>query len=227
MAPEGGELPRHWRSRVPLEMHISEPPHPTNNKATKMVLHSISDCRVARQVVGRAPSETEHHNPPPVLYIAGSISPALAVRANDSEQRGRARTAAMGLAKGVHLKCAHTDGRGAICYAPNGRCAAAGRPAPAARPPAMPAPAAADGGLAPAARRHILTCGEDTFVKIFESDNVDAEPRTLEHHDAPVTTLAIDGKVSGALIPALPAALVTAQRTRPSPRPKSYHVPLL
>ena len=28
----------------------------------------------------------------------------------------------MPLDKGVHLKCAHTEGRGAISYAPDGRC---------------------------------------------------------------------------------------------------------
>ena len=68
----------------------------------------------------------------------------------------------MPLDKGVHLKCAHTEGRGAIAYAPDGR--------------------------------HIVTCGEDTFVKIFEAEELSAEPRTLEIHDAPVTALAMDRK---------------------------------
>ncbi|EOD21019.1 hypothetical protein EMIHUDRAFT_450890 [Emiliania huxleyi CCMP1516] len=70
----------------------------------------------------------------------------------------------MPLDKGVHLKCAHTEGRGAISYAPDGR--------------------------------HIVTCGKDTFVKIFEAEELSAEPRTLEIHDAhaPVTALAMDRK---------------------------------
>lgn len=42
--------------------------------------------------------------------------------------------------------------------------------------------------------RHIVTCGEDTFVKIFEAEELSAEPRTLEIHDAPVTALAMDRK---------------------------------
>ena len=100
----------------------------------------------------------------------------------------------VGLDKGVHLKCAHTEGRGAVCYSPDGRCAAA--PAAARRQPAgLASPPRRPANLPPAAaHRHILTCGEDTFVKIFEAENLSAEPRTLEHHDAPVTALAIDRK---------------------------------
>jgi WD40 repeat protein len=45
------------------------------------------------------------------------------------------------------------------------------------------------------ANRQILTCGADTFVKVFDTDNFAAEPRTIEHHDSPVTTLAINKKV--------------------------------
>ena len=44
------------------------------------------------------------------------------------------------------------------------------------------------------ARSQIVTCGADTFVKVFEADNLAAEPRTIEHHDSPVTTLAIHRK---------------------------------
>ena len=51
------------------------------------------------------------------------------------------------------------------------------------------------GVLASLVHRHILTCGEDTFVKIFAADDLDSEPRTLEHHDSPVTAIAIDRKV--------------------------------
>ena len=39
-----------------------------------------------------------------------------------------------------------------------------------------------------------MTCGADTHVKIFDADNIGAEPRTIEHHDSPVTTLAINAK---------------------------------
>ena len=42
-----------------------------------------------------------------------------------------------------------------------------------------------------------MTCGADTFVKIFETENLNAEPRTLEHHDAAITTLAVNSKVGG------------------------------
>ena len=45
--------------------------------------------------------------------------------------------------------------------------------------------------VAACAHSQILTCGADTFVKIFDPDNLSAEPRTIEHHDSPVTTLAI------------------------------------
>lgn len=64
--------------------------------------------------------------------------------------------------KGVTSRLAHTDGRGALVYSPDGS--------------------------------QIITCGSDTFVKIFDADNLAAEPRTIEHHDSPVTTLAIDRK---------------------------------
>ena len=64
--------------------------------------------------------------------------------------------------KGVSSKLAHTDGRGALVYSPDGT--------------------------------QIITCGADTFVKIFDPDNLAAEPRTIEHHDSPVTTLAINKK---------------------------------
>ena len=37
----------------------------------------------------------------------------------------------------------------------------------------------------------ILTCGVDTFVKIFDVDNPAAEPRTINYHQSPVTALAI------------------------------------
>jgi hypothetical protein len=66
---------------------------------------------------------------------------------------------------------------------------------------------------------HILTCGEDTFVKIFKSDNVDAEPCTLEDHDAPVTALAIDGKVSER---AVLAAACSAQSPPKWPRRRHF-----
>lgn len=46
-----------------------------------------------------------------------------------------------------------------------------------------------------ASSRNILTCGEDTFVKVFETDDLNAEPRTHEHAASAVTALAIDSKV--------------------------------
>ena len=89
------------------------------------------------------------------------------------------------LQKGVHTKCAHNEGRGALCYSPDGKCVLPppARPVARSRPPTRAR-----------RRRHILTCGEDTFVKIFEAANLNAEPRTVEHHDAAVTTLAINSK---------------------------------
>eukprot|EP00900_Chrysochromulina_parva_P026607 jgi/Chrpa1/8580/Chrysochromulina_OHIO_Genome00019003-RA len=42
--------------------------------------------------------------------------------------------------------------------------------------------------------RYVLTAGADTFVKVFDADNLTAEPRTIEHHDDAVTALAIDPK---------------------------------
>ena len=42
--------------------------------------------------------------------------------------------------------------------------------------------------------RQLVTCGADTFVKIFEADNLNSEPRTVEHHDDAVTALAISPK---------------------------------
>ena len=67
--------------------------------------------------------------------------------------------------KGVHTRIAHTDGRGALCYSPDGQ--------------------------------QILTAGADTFVKIFETANLNAEPRTLEHHDAAISTMAVNNKGTG------------------------------
>ena len=41
----------------------------------------------------------------------------------------------------------------------------------------------------------MLTSGADTLVKIIDVDNLAAEPRTVEHHDAAINTLAINPKV--------------------------------
>jgi WD40 repeat protein len=67
------------------------------------------------------------------------------------------------LDKGVHLKCAHTDGHGALTYASDGS--------------------------------EIVTCGADNLVKIFDINNFAAEPRNVEYHDSPVTTIAVNSKV--------------------------------
>ena len=64
--------------------------------------------------------------------------------------------------KGVSSKLAHTDGRGALVYSPDGT--------------------------------QIITCGRRHVCEIFDPDNLAAEPRTIEHHDSPVTTLAINKK---------------------------------
>ena len=42
--------------------------------------------------------------------------------------------------------------------------------------------------------RHLLTCGQDTLVKVFDADNFSAEPRTIDHHESPVTSIAVDRK---------------------------------
>lgn len=46
----------------------------------------------------------------------------------------------------------------------------------------------------------VVTCGADTFVKVFDADNIGAEPRTIEHHDAAINTIAINPKVRCRLV---------------------------
>ena len=99
--------------------------------------------------------------------------------------------------KGVSVKPAHTEGRISLIYSPDGRCTPLGRSARSAR-------SANDrsslrllhsDSLPTGTRSHILTSGADTFVKIFEADNIATEPRTIEHHDAAINTMAISPKV--------------------------------
>ena len=45
--------------------------------------------------------------------------------------------------------------------------------------------------------RSIITAGADTYVKIFDADKIfTAEPRTIEHHDAAITTIALNRKAT-------------------------------
>eukprot|EP00965_Chrysotila_dentata_P112873 3729338-Pleurochrysis_carterae.AAC.3 len=128
-------------------------------------------------------------------------------------------------AKGVFFKCAHSEGKGALSYTPDGRQAA----------PAMRRIVLGDrlelqwetvshllrncwhitarlhrrrmeccvGCVGRGyfdqvnvllCRAQIVTGGEDTLIKIFQAEDLDAEPRTIEHHEAPITALAIDRK---------------------------------
>ena len=81
----------------------------------------------------------------------------------------------------VRLSSRPTDG-------PLRSSAAARAPLPRhpAQPPSLPS--------ALSLRRQILTAGADTFIKVFDADNLAAEPRTVEYHDAAITSLAIDPK---------------------------------
>ena len=40
-----------------------------------------------------------------------------------------------------------------------------------------------------------MTCGADALIKIFDTETISNEPRTIESHDSPVNTLAINNKV--------------------------------
>ena len=42
--------------------------------------------------------------------------------------------------------------------------------------------------------KQLITSGADTLVKVFASDDFNAEPRNIEHHEEAVTTLAINAK---------------------------------
>lgn len=93
---------------------------------------------------------------------------------------------AAALEKGVHLKFAHTEGRTALSYTADGKCALC------------------DMGhwslvchlTDPfSIYRSIITCGADTLLKIFDTENFNAEPRTVEYHQTAVTALATHPKV--------------------------------
>ena len=101
-------------------------------------------------------------------------------------------------AKGVYVKEAHTEGRGSLVYTPDGRCVRHRREhysrARSHLSAHVRATAFSHMSHLSLSRRYVLTAGADTFVKVFDADNLTAEPRTIEHHDDAVTALAIDPK---------------------------------